>query len=186
MRELQITSSTHRRIQKSVLSAAMLITPMLSCMAFAAAQGLVNVRISVDYRLYGSNAPLWFAQDSGLFRAAGINAIVDGSSSSGEAINRVASGAYDAAYADVGTLAEFWSRNPKVAPKLVMVILDRSAQPIVSLKKANVTMKDLVGRKVGTGQADATSRLFPAVLKVNDIAMEKINVMPVEQRKLRN
>src|ERR1700704_392138 len=156
MRELQITSSTHRRIQKSVLSAAMLITTTLSCMAFAAAQGLVNDRISVDYRLYGSNAPLWFAQDSGLFRAAGINAIVDGSSGSGEAINPVASGAYDAAYADVGTLAEFWSRNPKVAPKLVMVILDRSAQPIVSLKKANITkIKDLVGRKVGTGQADA-------------------------------
>ncbi len=142
MHEFQAASSTHRRILKFVLLAAMLVTTTLSCVAFAAAQELVNVRISVDYRLYGSNAPLWYAQDSGLFRAAGINAIVDG-----------------------------------------MVILDRSAQSIVSLKKANITnIKDLVGRKVGTGQADATSRLFPAVLKVNDIAMEKINVMPVEQR----
>jgi NitT/TauT family transport system substrate-binding protein len=183
MRESRGALSTHRRIVKLALSAAMMVTTTLSCMASAVAQELVNVRISVDYRLYGANAPLWYAQDSGLFRAAGINAIVDGSSGSGEAINRVASGTYDAAYADIGTLAEFWSRNPKVAPKLVMVILDRSAQSIVSLKKANITtMKDLVGRKLGTGQADATSRLFPAILKVNDIAMEKITVMPVEQR----
>ncbi|MEA3106980.1 MAG: NitT/TauT family transport system substrate-binding protein [Gammaproteobacteria bacterium] len=182
MRELRATP-THRRIPSLVLSAATLIAATLLCVAFAAAQELVNVRISVDYRLYGSNAPLWYAQDSGLFRAAGINAIVDASSGSGEAINRVASGAYDAAYADVGTLAEFWSRNPKVAPKLVMVIHDRSAQSIVSLKKANITkIGDLVGHKVGTGQADATSRLFPAILKVNDIATDKINLMPVEQR----
>src|SRR5258708_9714382 len=107
MHEFQAASSTHRRILKFVLLAAMLVTTTLSCVAFAAAQELVNVRISVDYRLYGSNAPLWYAQDSGLFRAAGINAIVDGSSGSGEAINRVASGGYDAAYADIGTLAEF-------------------------------------------------------------------------------
>lgn len=67
------------------------------------AQELTNVRITVDYRLYGANAPMWCAQASGLFRQAGINAIVDGSSGSGEAITRVASGAYDVAYADIGT-----------------------------------------------------------------------------------
>ena len=81
MRELRATS-THRRFPNLVLSAATLIAATLLCVAFAAAQELVNVRISVDYRLYGSNAPLWYAQDSGLFRAAGINAIVDASSGS--------------------------------------------------------------------------------------------------------
>jgi NitT/TauT family transport system substrate-binding protein len=149
----------------------------------AFAQQLTDVRISVDYRLYGANAPFAFALDSGLFREAGINAIVDGSSGSGDAINRVASGAYDVAYADIGTLAEFWTRNPAQAPKLVMVILDRSAQSIVSLKKANIkTMKDLIGHKIGTGQADATSRMFPAVLKLNNIPMDKLNITRVEQR----
>lgn len=149
----------------------------------AAAQQLTNLRISVDYRLYGANAPIWYAQSSGLFREAGIEAVVDGSSGSGDAINRVASGAYDVAYADIGTLAEFWTRNPTQAPKLVMVILDRSAQSIVSLKKANIkTMKDLIGHKIGTGQADATSRMFPAVLKLNNIPMDKLNITRVEQR----
>lgn len=149
----------------------------------AAAQQMTNVRISVDYRIYGSNAPISFAQDSGLFKEVGINATVDGSAGSGDAINRVASGAYDVAYADIGTLAEFWARNPTQAPKLVMAILDRSPQSIVALKKSNIkTMKDLLGRKVGTGQADATSRMFPGVLKLNNIPIDKMNVTRVEQR----
>ncbi|MEP9379084.1 ABC transporter substrate-binding protein [Aquabacter sp. CN5-332] len=149
----------------------------------AEAQQLTNVKITVDYRLYGPNAPFWYAQASGLFREAGINAVVDGSSGSGEAINRVASGAYDVAYGDIGTLAEFWVRNPEPAPKLVMVILDRSAQSVVSLKKANITgLKDLVGRTVGTGQADASSRMFPAILKINNIPIDKIDLKRVEQR----
>lgn len=160
-----------------------LIGSVLSPASPTAAQELTNIKISVDYRLYGANSPMWFAQANGLFREAGINATVDGSSGSGDAINRVASGAYDVAYADVGTLAEFWARNPEVAPKLVMVILDRSPQAVVSLKKANITsLKDLIGRKVGVGQADATSRMFPAVLKLNHIPIDKINRVPVEQR----
>jgi NitT/TauT family transport system substrate-binding protein len=148
----------------------------------AAAQELTNIKISVDYALYGANAPVWYAQASGLFRQAGINATVDGSSGSGDAINRVAAGTYDAAYADVGTLAEFWARNPAVAPKLVMVILDRTPQAVVSLKKANITkLTDLIGRKVGTGQVDAAGRLFPAVLKITNIAVEQLTRLPLDQ-----
>jgi hypothetical protein len=94
------------------------------------AQELTSVRISLDYRLYGPNAAFWYAQSSGIFRDAGITATVDNSSGSGDAVARVASGAYDAGYADLGTLTEFWSKNPNVAPKLVMPILDRAAQSV--------------------------------------------------------
>jgi NitT/TauT family transport system substrate-binding protein len=171
------------KFARVVGSAVGLVAAGLAWPYFAAAQPLTTVRISVDYRLYGANAPIWYGQDSGLFREAGINAVVDGSSGSGDAINRVASGSYDAAYADVGTLAEFWARNPAQAPKLVMVILDRSPQSIVSLQKANIkTLKDLVGHKIGTGQADATSRMLPSVLKLNNIPIEKLDIVRVEQR----
>jgi len=149
----------------------------------APAQELTSVRISLDYRLYGSNAAFWYGQASGMFRAAGITATVDNSSGSGDAVARVASGAYDAGYADLGTLAEFWSKNPTVAPKLVLPILDRAAQSVVSLKKANITqLADLVGRKVGTGKADATSRMFPALLKINHIALDDVSRVTVEQQ----
>jgi NitT/TauT family transport system substrate-binding protein len=174
-------SSKLRKLVIAALSVVMLA--MSGAGAPSAAQELTNIKISVDYRLYGPNAPLWYAQSSGLFRQAGINATVDGSSGSGDAINRVASGAYDAAYADVGTLAEFWARNPGIAPKLVMVVLDRSPQSVVSLKNKNITkLSELVGHKVGTGQVDATSRMFPAVLKLNNVPLDKITRMPVDQK----
>lgn len=151
--------------------------------AVGTAQELATVKISVDYRLYGPNAPFWYAQASGLFRDAGINAIVDGSGGSGDAINRVASGTYDAAYADISTLAEFWARNPDVAPKLVMIILDRLPQSVVSLKTANITrLADLVGRKVGTGQVDATSRMFPGLLRINHIPLDQVTRLALDQK----
>jgi NitT/TauT family transport system substrate-binding protein len=178
-----LSVATRRSLLKCAVATVGIAIVGLASQGICSAQELTNVRITVDYRLYGANAPMWYAQASGLFRQAGINAIVDGSSGSGEAITRVASGAYDVAYADIGTLAEFWTRNPGKAPKLVMVVLDRSAQSVVSLKKANITkLSDLVGRKVGTGQADATARLFPAVLKINDVPIDKIHITPLEQR----
>ena len=149
----------------------------------AAAQDLTKIKVSVDARIYGSNASIWFAQQGGFFKAEGIEATVDGSSGSGDAINRVASGAYDVAYADIGTLAEFWSRQPDAAPKLVMVILDRLPQAVVSVKKSGITtLKGLEGKKVGTGQSDATSRMFPAVLKINNIPLDSVTRVPVDQR----
>ncbi len=166
-----------------VATIAIAILGVSGLSSLSAVEELTNIKIALDYRLYGPNAPLWYAQSSGLFRAAGINATVDGSSGSGDAINNVAAGAYDAAYADIGTLAEFWARNPSIAPKLVMVILDRSPWSIVSLKNKNITkLSDLIGRKVGTGQADSTSRMFPVLLKINNIPIDKITRKPVDQK----
>lgn len=182
----QLAECIRRTLRSSIATASLLavgVSGIVIGISQPAMAQMTNVRISVDYRLYGANAPISYAQDSGLFKEVGINATVDGSSGSGDAINRVASGAYDAAYADIGTLAEFWARNPAQAPMIVMAILDRSPQSIVSLKKANITsIKDLIGRKVGAGQADATSRMFPGILKLNDISIDKINILRVDQR----
>src|SRR5260370_42429353 len=157
-----MTVCTTRRGRQAVfpIMTAAAVLALLGTSMASRAQEPANIRISLDYRLYGPNAAFWYAQASGIFRAAGINASVDNSSGSGDAVARVASGAYDAGYADLGTLTEFWSKNPNAAPKLVLPILDRAAQSVVSLKKANITqLRDLVGRKVGTGKADATSRM---------------------------
>jgi NitT/TauT family transport system substrate-binding protein len=165
------------------IAAATAAVALFAASPHALAQELTSLRISLDYRLYGPNAAFWYAQASGIFRDAGITATVDNSSGSGDAVARVASGAYDAGYADVGTLAEFWSKNPRAAPKLVLPILDRAAQSVVSLKKANITrLQDLVGRKVGTSKADANARMFPALLRLNHIALDSVIRVPLDQQ----
>ena len=170
-------------VGRRMLASAVALIALIAFAPKTPAQELTNVKISLDIRLYGPNSAFWYAQTSGIFRAAGINAAVDNSSGSGDAVARVASGAYEAGYADLGTLTEFWSKVPNQAPKLVMPILDRAAQSVVSLKKANITqLRDLIGRKVATGKADATSRMFPAVLKINNIPLDSVTRVAVEQQ----
>ena len=127
---------------------ALVIASLGTTAAFA--EKLDKIKLSVDFRLYGPNAPFVLAPKGGFFRNAGIDAVADGSSGAGDAVSRVASGIYDMAYADVSTLEQFWAQNSGVAPKL-MVILDRTPQSIVSLKKARIAkISDLVGRTIGT------------------------------------
>lgn len=142
-----------------------------------------GIRITVDFSIYGPNSPFVLATDLGFFREAGVTATVDGSGGSGDAITRVANGSYDFGFADVSTLVEFCARNPQAAPKLVMPILDRPPPSVVAFKRSGVTrMADLIGRKVGTGRADASSRLFPAVLKHNNLDIAGVNRLAVDSR----
>jgi NitT/TauT family transport system substrate-binding protein len=176
----QRRSCWRRQLSVTALAALAAIGTTIS---FAHAQALTDVKISVDYTLYGPNSPIYYAEASGLFREAGIKAQVDSSKGSGDAINRVASGAYDAAYADLGTLAEFWARHPDSAPKMVMVILDRSPQSIVSLKDKHITkIGDLVGHVVGTGHSDGAARMFSPILKINHVDEKKLTRKVVDQK----
>lgn len=182
---LEQTHAISRRQGFGVITTAVLAALALAGTLGSAAhaQALTDVKISVDYALYGPNSPIYYAEASGLFREAGIKAQVDSSSGSGDAVNRVASGAYDAAYADLSTLAEFWARNPNVAPKMVMVILDRSPQAIVSMKEKNIKkIGDLVGHVVGTGQSDGAARMFSPILKINHVDESKLTRKIVNQK----
>ncbi len=131
----------------------------------ALAQSPTSVKFSCDFRVYGGTAPFFYGLDTGLFKAQGINASVDGSLGSGDAITRVASGAYDFGCADVSTLVEFTSRNPEAAPKLVMPIYDRFPACIVSLQPKPVTsIKGLEGITLGVSTSDAGSRILPGAV----------------------
>jgi NitT/TauT family transport system substrate-binding protein len=161
----------------------------LAGLAGTAAAGLVAgraraatpIRFSCDYRPYGSTAPFFHAEAAGLFGDQGVAATIDGSQGSSDAITRVASGAYDFGCADVGTLVEFATRNPDIAPKLVMPIYDRFPGCIVSLGHKPVTkFKDLEGLKLGISAADAGSRLLPVLLRLKQVDASKISMMVID------
>ncbi len=149
----------------------------------ALAQSPTSVKFSCDFRVYGGTAPFFYGLDTGLFKAQGINASVDGSLGSGDAITRVASGAYDFGCADVSTLVEFTSRNPEAAPKLVMPIYDRFPACIVSLQPKPVTsIKGLEGITLGVSTSDAGSRILPALLRLHGVDIKKIKMVTLDQR----
>ncbi len=149
----------------------------------ARAQAQTPIKFSCDFRLYGATAPFFYGLDAGLFAAQGIAATVDGSLGSADAVTRVANGSYDFGCADVSTLVEFATRNPEVAPVLVMPIYDRFAACIVSLAPKEIdSFKALEGTKLGVSTADAGSRILPAVLRLQGIDPAKINMITIDQR----
>src|SRR5436190_2891635 len=129
----------------------------------AKSQSADAIRLSLEFRIYGGNAPLFLGLERGLFREQGIDATLDGSAGSVESVTRVATGTHAFGMADLSTLVEFAARNPKEAPKLIMPVFDRFPAVVVSLKRKPIkSLHDLVGVRLGTGSVDAGSKIFPA------------------------
>jgi NitT/TauT family transport system substrate-binding protein len=142
----------------------------------ARAQAADAVRFSLEFRIYGGNAPLFLGAERGIFRDQGINVTLDGSAGSVESVTRVATGTHQLGLADLSTLVEFTARNPKEAPKLIMTVFDRFPAVVLSLKRKPIkTLQELVGARVGTGSVDAGSKIFPALLALNKIDLKSIN-----------
>jgi NitT/TauT family transport system substrate-binding protein len=142
----------------------------------ARAQAADAVRFSLEFRIYGGNAPLFLGAERGIFRDQGINVTLDGSGGSVESVTRVATGTHQLGLADLSTLVEFTARNPKEAPKLIMTVFDRFPAVVLSLKRKPIkTLPELVGARVGTGSVDAGSKIFPALLALNKIDPKSIN-----------
>ena len=95
---------------------------MVLAMLMGHASAEAALKFSLDFIMFGPNSAFVYADEKGYFREAGLTVRIDPSSGSGDAINRLASGAYDIGYADVSTLIEFAAKNPSSAPKIVLFI----------------------------------------------------------------
>ena len=80
-----------------------------------------NVKLTLDFAIQGQQSPFVLAAEGGYFARAGVNVQVDRGYGSADAITKVASGAYDMAFADIGALIQF---NGKQAGPPSSVTLD--------------------------------------------------------------
>ena len=135
----------------------------------ARAQAADQVKLSLEFRIYGGNAPSFHAIENGIYKKLGLDVTPEGSSGSGESVTRVAAGTHPFGLADASALVEFAARNPTASPKLVMPIFDVFPAVILSIKKKITSLKDLAGLKLGTGTSDAGVKIFPALLALNKI-----------------
>ncbi len=147
----------------------------------APAQAVDAIKFSLEFRIYGGNAPMFLAAENGIFRRLGLDVGLDGSSGSGESVTRVAAGTHAFGLADASTAVEFAAQNPGVAPKIIMTVFDRFPAVVLSLKRKPIrTLQDLVGAKLGTGTADAGVKILPALLALNKIDPASINRVTVD------
>ena len=172
--------STTMSLLAALMSAGLMFVVLMSTGPAIAETAL---KLSLDFIMFGPNSPFVYADEHGYFKEAGLSVRIDPSSGSGDAINRLASGAYDIGYADVSTLIEFAAKNPAAAPKIVLFIQDRTPSTILYRKQKGIGKpKDLEGHSLGSGATDAGSRMFPTFARLNNIDVGKVDRQLVDFR----
>jgi len=144
------------------------------------AQGAVaqttDLKFTLDWVFQGPTAAFLVANKKGYYKDEGLNVTIDKGQGSGQAVTRIAGGAYDMGFADINSLIEFNVKNPDKAMKAVLMVYDAPPFGVYTLKKNNITKPaDLVGKTLGAPVFDASYRLFPAFAAKTGIDNAKVN-----------
>ena len=153
--------------------AAFIGAALLSTSAYAQ----TTIKFALDWRFEGPAAPYFVAIDKGYYKAEGLDVSIDPGAGSVEPINRVASGAYQVAFADINSLIKYRD-NPANAPiKAVMMGYDTPAFSIITLKKTGISKpKDLEGRILGAPAPDGAYAQWPIFVDANKIDASKVRI----------
>jgi NitT/TauT family transport system substrate-binding protein len=146
----------------------------------AQAADKTHVNFIMDWAFEGAQA-LWpAAAESGCFADNNLDVKIDRSFGSGDALSKLASGAYDIGVADFSSLINYDAAHPDDKIAAVFVISERSAMSIVTLKKYNIAKpQDLAGKKIADQQGEASRNMFPAFAKANNIDPNSITWVSV-------
>jgi len=142
----------------------------------------VPIRMILNWKFEGPNAPFFLAEDRGYFTANGVKIQLDAGEGSSAPPSRIASGAYEAGFGDITSAIEFAAKNPQVPIRTVFMIYNRPPLVVVSLKaKSFKKPADLVGKTLGAPVFDAGYRMWPPFAKAAGIdagAVKWINMQP--------
>jgi NitT/TauT family transport system substrate-binding protein len=153
---------------------------LLSGIAAPAVAQTSAVRLILDFAIQGQQSPFVLAADGGYFARASVNVQVDRGYGSADAITKVASGAYDMAFADIGALIQF--KGKQAGPDIVSVfqVYDVAPMLILSLKKSNITKPgDLAGKRLASPPGASSRVMFPLFAAANGLDPSSVNWIDV-------
>jgi NitT/TauT family transport system substrate-binding protein len=121
-----------------------------------------NVKLMLDFSIQGQQSPFVLAAEGGYFARAGVNVEVDRGYGSADAITKVASRAYDMAFADIGALIQFKGKQTGAQVISVFQVYEVAPMLILSLKKSNITKpSDLAGKQLASPPGASSRVMFP-------------------------
>lgn len=139
-----------------------------------------GVRFALDWALEGQQSPFVLAADGGYFERAGVEVKVDRGYGSGDTVTKIASGAYDIGFADLGAAISFNGKQNKLALISVFQVYDIAPMSIMTLKGSGIAKPaDLVGKTIAAPTGDSSRVLFPVLAKANGFDPKAVNWLDV-------
>ena len=138
-----------------------------------------KVRLVLDFALQGQQSPFILAADDGYFARAGVDVLVDPGSGSADSIAKVAAGAYDMAFADLGAMIQFDARN---GGDLISVfqVYDVAPMVVLALKSSGIRHPaDLVGKNLASPTGGSSRTMFPVFAAANNFDVGSIHWLNV-------
>ncbi len=134
-----------------------------------------SLKFSMGWLFQATQAQFPLTVEKGYWKAEGLEVAVDRGSGSATSVQRVVSGAYDFAYADMGTVIKWNLEN--AGREIIAVYVAEDAFPLaaVALKKSGIAKpKDLEGKRLGAPTFDGGRQMFPVFAKANGIDQAKV------------
>jgi len=136
-----------------------------------------TIKFTLGWKTQGSDAAFFYARDNGLFKAEGLNVVIDQGEGSGATVTRIMGGAYDAGFGDVNAIIQNAATRPQDAPVMVYMMWNRPPFAIVTKTTSGInSIKDFECRTLGGAQGTPTTRLLPVFVQKNGLNAEKIKV----------
>ena len=153
---------------------------ILGGLAASAGAQTPNVKLTLDFAIQGQQSPYVLAAEGGHFARAGVNVQVDRGYGSADAITKVAGGAYDMAFADIGALIQFNGKQAGAKVISVFQVYEAAPMLILSLKKSNITKpSDLAGKRVASPPGASSRVIFPLFAAANGLNPSSVNWIDV-------
>ena len=127
------------------------------------------MKLVLDFAIQGQQSPLVLAAEGGYFSRAGVNVQVDAAMAPPMRSSKVASGAYDMAFADIGVVIQFDAKQGGPTKVInVFQVYDVAPMVMLSLKKSNITKPaDLAGKRIASPPGASSRVMFPPFAAAN-------------------
>jgi len=164
----------------SVFSGFRACLVLLAVAAACPAVAQMPLRVVLPFSFQGALGNWTLAEADGCYKRQDLAVVIDGGKGSGDAISKVAAGAYDIGIADFSSIVLFGVRQPAVGLVVVYVMWDRTPTSVAALKKSGIRKPtDLAGKRIGDPVGEASRELFPAFADATGLdpkSVEWINV----------